>query len=544
MKKTTIIIAAALAAILMASSCQEKEPKAKPAFMVSLDQVESPAEGGSFKLDLTSGDLWMATSNDPWISVSPANGEESAQCVISIDSTVVSTPRSGIIRFKNCVTGDNKDVRVSQDGFGYNISLADKEVSIKHYDNFDSREFSVKVRTNVPFKVDIPTTAYSWLSCEVPEMTFDRGARPRDITVKFKWGVNSVPLERQVNVRFIPHDGYTVDSADDLMVFQAAAPEITIGHEGDSIVVLSIARSIGMMQEIVSAQPMRDWDNVTLWEDTDEGYTPEKKGRVKSATFTLFTTYESLPYEVQYLTEAEELTFFSNTNSFIHEFDLGEYVCSLKNLKKLTVSAYGIVSLPDSLANLSNLEYLDLSSNNFSELPSVLTPENFPKLKTLLLNTCQRGYILDLSNTTATKLGGFKGPFPRRLLEWENLEKLRLSVNYFEGEMPDMLDYEVKYTEEDCEEMNLPKTLVGTPKVLPNAKFFAFNLNRMYGNVPDWILYHPNLVDWEPYLLCYPQEGRASNGRAAFFNNVPTNMDYYWKFYEGYKEHVDIYLGD
>lgn len=543
MRKTAIIFAAVFAAVLMASSCQ-KDQKIKPQFMVSMDKVTSPAEGGSFKVDLSSADLWMASSNDPWITVSPANGESSAECTISVDSTVVSTPRSGLVRFRNCVTGDNMDVAVSQDGYGYNISLAKKEVSIKNYDSFSSREFVVKVRTNVPFKVEIPTSAYSWLSCEAPEMTFDRGARPRDIAVRFKWGVNSVPLDREAVVKFIPLEGYSVDSSDELNVLQAAAPEITIGHDGDSIVILSIARSIGMADEIVSAQPMRDWDNVTLWEDTDEGYTPEKKGRVKRASFSLFNTYESLPYEVQYLTEAEELKFFSNSNSFIHEFDLGEYVCSLKNLKKLTVSAYGIVSLPDSLANLSNLEYLDLSSNNFSVLPDVLTPENFPKLKTLLLNTCQRGYILDLSNTTATKLGGFKGPFPRRLLEWENLEKLRLSVNYFEGEMPDMLDYEVKYTEEDCEKMNLPKTLVGTPKVLPNAKFFAFNLNRMYGDLPDWVLYHPNLVDWEPYILCYPQEGRASNGRAAFFNNVPTNMDYYWKFYEGYKEHVDIYLGD
>lgn len=524
------------------ASCQ-RDPKIAPAFSVNLESVDAPAEGGAYKVDLTSSDSWMASSDNPWISVSPANGNVSTECVISVDSTVVSKPRTGIVRFKNRVSGENQDIVVTQDGYGYNITLSKKDVVVKHYANLDDRVFEVKVRTNVPFKVDIPK-ACSWITCEAPEMKFDRGARPRVVTLKFKWGINSVPLERSAKVNFLPSDGYSVDYADALDILQMAAPEITIGHDGDSIVVLSIARNLNQLQEITAAEPMRDWDNVRLWEETDEGYTPAKKGRVRAAYFQLFNTYESIPYEVQYLTEAEELIFFSNSNSFMHELSLGEFICKLTNLKKLTVSAYGIVSLPEEFTNLKNLEYLDLSSNNFSTLPDILTPENFPNLKHLFLNTCQRAYILDLSNTISTNLGGFKGPFPRRLLEWENLETLRLSVNFFEGEMPDMLDYPVKYTEQDCIDMNLPKTLVGTPKVLPNATYFAFNLNRMSGDLPDWILYHPHLVEWEPYILCYPQEGRASNGKAAYFNNVPVNMDYYWKFYEGYKEHVDIYLGD
>lgn len=542
MRKTLYIIFAAAAAVLMAS-CQPNE-KSSVDFGVSMDSVDSPSEGGAFKVELTSSDSWMASSDNPWISISPANGPSSAECVISVDSTVVSTPRTGIVRFKNRVSGENRDIRVSQDGYGFNISLSEQQVTVDHYAEYESREFTVKVRTNVPFKVEIPATARGWLSCEVPEYTLDRGARPREVALKFQWKINSVPLEREAKISFSPEAGYSVDSADNLTVKQIAAPEIPIGHDGDSIVVLSIARNLNQLQEIVSAEPMRNWDNVTLWEETDPGYTPAKAGRVRSARFMLFNTYESIPYEVQYLTECEELVFFSNSNSFIHDLDLGEHVCKLTNLKRLTVSSYGLSSLPDELANLKNLEWLDVSGNNFASVPSVLTPDNFPKLHALYLNTCQRSYILDLSNNVSRNLGGLKGGFPRELLEWENLDTLRLSVNFIEGEMPDMLDYPVKYTEQDCIEMNLPKALVGTPKVLPKAKYFAFNLNRMYGKLPDWVLYHPNLVEWEPYILCYPQEGRATNGRAAFFSNVPVNMDYYWKFYEGYKEHVDIYLGD
>lgn len=513
-------------------------------FEISQNVIDALAEGGSFSLDLSSSEAWMATTDNPWISVSPANGPASAQCVISVDSTVVSTPRSGIVRFKNRVTGIDRDVKITQDGYGYNISISDNEVSLKNYANLDDRTFEVKVRTNVPFKVNIPSSASNWISCEDPEFNIDRGARPREVTLKFKWGINSVPLSRQTKISLQPLAGWSVDSADDISVLQAAAPEIKIGHEGDSIVILSLSRNLNMWQQINSAEPMRDWENVVLWEETDPGYTPEKAGRVRSAAFRLFQTSEEIPYEVQYLTEAEELIFFSNVNSFLHEISLGENICKLTNLKRLTVSAYGLTDLPDAITNLKNLEWLDLSSNNFSKLPDILTPENFPKLHALMLNTCQRHYILDLSNSLTEDLGGFKGEFPRRLLEWEKLDTLRLSVNFIEGSMPDMLDYDVKYTEQDCDEMNLPKTLVGTPKVLPNAKYFAFNLNRMSGRLPDWVLYHPNLTSWEPYSLCYPQEGRSSDGTAAFFTNVPVNMDYYWKFYDGYKEHVDIYLGD
>lgn len=541
MKRNIINITGLAILALSLSACNRVQQKLP--FSMDKDHIEVDAEGGSFKISLKSSENWTASSDNPWVTVSPANGPASAECEITVDSTVVSTTRSGLVRFRNTATGENLDVTLTQDGYGYNLSPEKNSVTVGHYDRPENREFEVSVRTNVPFKVSIPQEAAKWLSCEVPEFSLDRGSRPRDVKIKFKWGINSVPLNRETKVVFeaYSHDGV---SSKVLEVKQAAAPEIVPGHDGDSTVVLSIARNIGLMQEMVSSEPMKNWDNVQLWEETDPGYTPAKKGRVRRAYFGLFQTTEEIPYEVQYLTEAEELIFFSNVNSFIYNLSIGEHVCKLTNLKKLTVSAYGISTLPEEMKNLKNLEWLDLSSNNFDTLPSVLTPENFPKLHALLLNTCQRGYVTDLSNTVRKDLAGFKGPFPQRLLEWERLDTLRLSVNYFEGKMPDMKDYPVRYTEQDCKDMNLPPAMIGTPKVLPNIKYFAFNLNRMYGELPDWILYHPNLTSWSPYALCYPQEGRASNGTIAQFSNVPVNMDYYWEFYKGYKEHEDIYIGD
>lgn len=542
MKNTISYIIAAAAALSVFACCTKNEPKLQ--FAVSTDSIAAPSAGGSFELKLTSSEAWSATTDLPWVTVSPANGPASAVCSVSVDSSLVNTPRSGIIRFRNRETGETRDLSIEQSGFNYVIKLADAQKKLKSFDYSEKREFNVTVSTNVPFEVVIPSSAKNWLSCEEPKFNFDRGARPRDIKLTFRWGINSVPMERDAMVSFVPKNGWSVDSSDELKVVQEAAMVIEPGHRGDSLAVLALARNMNLWSSIVAAEPMADWDFVTLWEETDKGYTPEKKGRVRALSLFLFQTSECIPYEVQYLTECEDLSFFSNVNSFIHSIDLGEYVCKLEKLKRLRVSAYGLTTLPEDLKNLKNLESLDISSNNFSTIPSVLTPENFPKLKSLFLNTCQRYYILDLSNTVSRDLGGFKGKFPRRLLEWENLDTLRLSVNFLEGEIPDMKDYARVYTEEDCAKMNLPTTLAGTPKVLPNARFFAFNLNRLYGTLPDWILYHPHLVDWQPYALCYPQEGRASNGKVAVFNNVPVNMDYYWKFYEGYKEHVDIYIGD
>lgn len=543
MKKTVVNILFLLAAAsCVALSC--KPAVVEEAFSIDANELSFQSQGGVSDLKLVSTQAWTATSDNPWITVSPANGPASATCTVCVDSTVTNTPRNGIVRFSNVATGQNIDITVSQDGYGYYITPARNTVEVKHFDFVDDREFEVKVSANVPFDVVIPPAARNWLSCEQPQFNLDRGARPRDIRIKFKWGVNSVPLSRNAQVVLQPKQGWEGSEAQTLNIVQLAAPEIEIGHKGDSIVILSIGRSLGTFQQNIAAEPMANWDNVQLWEETDPGYTPDKKGRVKRAAFQLFQTSEPIPYEVQYLTEAIELVFFSNVNSFLYDLSVGEHICKLEKLQRLTISAYGISELPDEFTNLKNLEWLDLSSNNFSSVPSVLTPEYFPKLHALFLNTCQRGYILDLSNTVSRNLAGFKGPFPRRLLEWENLDTLRLSVNYIEGRMPDMEDYPVRYTAEDCKEMNLPPALIGTPKVLPKAKYFAFNLNRMYGELPDWVLYHPNLTSWGPYALCYPQEGRASDGTAAAFSNIPANMDYYWSFYEGYKEHEDIYIGD
>lgn len=537
-------IAVSLCAFALAG-CSDDDRKI--GVTVDGDAIEIGAEGGTRNIKVTADDAWIATTNDPWITISPANGRGSAQCRIIIDSALRNEPRQGIVRIQNQNDWEERrDITVSQDGYDYAITLDDKEVNVSNYAAYDDRSFDVRVKTNVDFDIEIPEEAQAWLTAGDYKVELDRGLRPREVTVRFNWGINSRDIERNAVVKFRPKDEVTLARQDELSVNQNAAEPIEEDtRAGDSVALLAIARSLNMWESWETNEKMDNWDNVVLWEEGMDGYTPEKAGRVKFARFSTFGTKEGLPFEVQYLTAADELVFFSNTNWTTFDLSTGEYITKLGQLRRLTISGYGLVDLDPDFKNLKNLESLDISVNNFEKIPEVLTKENFPKLHALYLNTCQRGVIYDLSNTTTTHFGGLfeetdqTREFPRRLLEWDNLDTLTLSVNYLQGRIPDMKDYARKYTQADISAADsLPQALVGTPKVLPNIKRFSINLNRLTGELPEWLLHHPAL-DWmDPFTLVFTQEGKDQDGKLAGFTNEPVNLDEYYRFYEG-KKYLD-----
>lgn len=537
-------IAVSLCAFALAS-CSDDDRKI--GVTVDGDAIEIGAEGGTRNIKVTADDAWIATTNDPWITISPANGRGSAQCRIIIDSALRNEPRLGIVRIQNQNDWEERrDITVSQDGYDYAITLDDKEINVSNYAAYDDRSFDVRVKTNVDFDIEIPEEAQAWLTAGDYKVELDRGLRPREVIVRFNWGINSRDIERNAVVKFRPKDEVTLARQDELSVNQNAAEPIEEDtRAGDSVALLAIARSLNMWESWETNEKMDNWDNVVLWEEGMDGYTPEKAGRVKFARFSTFETKEGLPFEVQYLTAADELVFFSNTNWTTFDLSTGEYITKLGQLRRLTISGYGLVDLDPDFKNLKNLESLDISVNNFEKIPEVLTKENFPKLHALYLNTCQRGVIYDLSNTTTTHFGGLfeetdqTREFPRRLLEWDNLDTLTLSVNYLQGRIPDMKDYAQKYTQADISAADsLPQALVGTPKVLPNIKRFSINLNRLTGELPEWLLHHPAL-DWmDPFTLVFTQEGKDQDGKLAGFTNEPVNLDEYYRFYEG-KKYLD-----
>lgn len=536
MRKNIYRFALVCAASLVVLACKEPVPVD---FKLDSDLVEIGPAGGVKKINVSSADNWIAIVQEPWLTVSPANGVGSMECSVIIDSALAVTPREATVRIVNQETDERHDFTVRQQGFEYQIVLDNPEVNIASYAALEERNFDVKVKTNVPFEVSLPEGAQEWLSYKMSELKLDRGARPREVSVSFNWNVNFNPAGRDAVVKFNPLNQDMVPAVkNDLSIRQAAAEEIEIGVKGDSLALIAIGRALGCWTEWETSERLEFWDGVEVWQSG------ENKGRVKSAEFFMFGTKEGIPFQVKYLTAAEELYFYSNTNTFLYSLDPGEHICELTQLRKLTIGAYGLTTLPESFKNLKNLEYLDLSANNFQNVPEVLTPENFPKLTALIMNACQRSNIYDLSNTNKTNFGGLfdevdvdqdgNKSFPKRFLRWNNLDTLRLSVNYIEGIIPDLEDdYEFpKWTAEEVHACDtLPEILIGKPKVLPETDFFAINLNRLYGSLPDWLLYHPKLDLWYPTSLVFMQEGKASDGTAAGFDNEPANMDYYYEHY-------------
>lgn len=536
MRNTIYRIAFACLASLVIFACQQVTPVQ---FEVDTENIKIGPEGGVKIVKIKSADNWIATVQEPWLTISPANGVGSVDCRVIIDSALAVNQREATIRINNQVTDERMDFKVIQSGFDYQIVLSEPEVNIASYASLEDRKFDVKVKSNVPFEVELPEGAESWLSYTLPELVLDRGARPREVSIQFNWGVNFNPAARDAVIKFNPKDSQVTPAIkNDLKIQQDAAEEIEIGVKGDSLALIAINRALGCWTEFETSEKLEFWDGVKVWESG------ENKGRVRSAEFFMFGTKEGIPFQVKYLTAAEELYFYSNTNTFLYSLDPGEHICELTQLRKLTIGAYGLTTLPESFKNLRNLEYLDLSSNNFQNVPEVLTPENFPKMTALIMNACQRNTISDLSNTTRKDFGGFfeaadvdadgNKTFPKRLLKWSNLDTLRLSVNYLEGVLPD-LENDPDFPKWTAEEVNacdtLPSILIGKPKVLPDTDLFAINLNRLYGTAPDWLLYHPKLDLWYPFSLVFFQEGVASNGTRAGFDNEPANLDYYYEHY-------------
>ena len=533
-----------ISAIALAVACMNE-----PAVEFALDtaDIQVGPEGGVKTFKVTSSENWVASTQQPWITVSPANGRGSVECKVMIDSTLKwNEVREG----KVYINGENstKSFTISQKGFEYQIIPSESNVNIADYAAFGDRSFEIKVKANVDFNVQVPNEAINWLKTKKTALTLDRDARPREVTVKFDWQVNSMDRERIAEVKFVPVKTVEVPGNDGVKVTQKAALPIPVGTvEGDSLALLAVNRSLGVWTEYETTERMENWDGVEVWKTKDE-----RNGRVKSASFAAFTTKEGLPYEIQYLTAMEELFVYGNSNTFlIKSLDCGEYICKLTQLRKLTIGAYGLSALHKDFTNLVNLEYLNLESNNFQKIPAVLNEENFPKLTALILNANTRYTIRDLSNDTRENIGGFveEEGFPVRLLLWEKLDTLRLSANYLQGPLPTDEEMAQLLTQKGREEDKLywrssDKNIKDSidvnntffddndiPRVMPEMDFFAINLNRLYGELPNWLLYHPKLDLWYPDLLIWSQEGRASKkygANMAGFSNAPTNMNYYY----------------
>ena len=543
MKLIRRIIFAAAAALISAACV----PASQVELGVDQTSIQIGAEGGRRTVQVTAPGSWVAMTESPWITISPANGRGSQECTISIDTTLVFGQRTGAVRIQSLDDSDDKkDFEIIQSGYDYQLTLKETEKNVEDYAGYDDRHFEVRVRSNVDFDVRLLEGAASWLSFKKSDLVLDRGSRPRETVVRFDWKVNSRDVERIADVVFQPKEDVQMARHDGLKVIQKAALPIEVGTPaGDSLAILAVSRALGMFTEWETSERLEHWNNVAVWKDGPN------KGRVRYVQFFMFKTQEAIPYEIQYLTAAEEIAIYSNANHFLRSLDTGEHITKLTGLKRLTIGAYGLTSLHPDFVNLKNLEYLDLSSNCFESVPDILTPENFPNLHALVMNANQRHTIYDLSNDVRENVGGLIADDLRteagmesfkRILKWNQLDTVRLSVNYLQGELPDMTDEGLPvWTFEELKDSlatgltALPTELQNLPKVLPDTRFFAINYNRFTGRIPEWLLKHPKLDLWAPFSLVFSQEGKTKDGRNAGFSNEPTSLDDYYRLYPNKK---------
>lgn len=537
--------------ICILSACDDSDDNAISGFTLDTEIVTLDATGGTEVVKVASGTKWIAKVDQPWLQIMPANGVGATECKIVVDTTLSHDMRQATITFMPEGVAAKK-VEVNQQGYNKSIGISIKEVEVPNMGKYGKRFFDVSVVSNVDFDINIATdaTKKDWVEKPRYQVNLNQGARPRTTKLRFNWKMNTDPKERTAMVSFDAKEG-EIESAV-LKVIQEAAPEITDTRSGDSLALIIIQEKINTMAKWDTSEKMEYWRNVILWEKKDKEVkeNPAMLGRVRSVGYTMISTKEELPEEVAKLTYLETLSFGSNTNTMLL-FDLspGTAVCELKHLKHLTIYAYGITKLPDELTKLGGtLESLDLSSNNFNSIPTILTPTNFPKLTSLSLSGMRRyGSYSSLKTETRKEPGlmiDVSSNAFKNLLKWENLKVLNLSYNLLYGKLPaNFYTFDApirKYTDEDINDPARGDTLktakdvlVGKVfRVLPNAIRVSMNLNFITGEIPDWVKYHPNLSKWDPFTLFFTQDiGYDKSGNLPGFTNEPANLDYYYELY-------------
>lgn len=551
--KIYVILAALLCVYVV--GCKEDAPSFV-GFESDTSTIEAGATGGEYDVAIRSSKEWTAVVADPWVMVSPANGRGEVKCIIKVDSSLVNDTRTTDIRFS--AGGELlQQIAINQSGFAKSITPEKPECRIDAWAKREDRWFETEVTTNIEFSV---TPEYDgdeqWLTVKEHVVDLDRGARPRSTRLHIEWKMNPEPAERVARLLLQARNSDdTLDEPVIITVRQHAAPVIEDNRSGDSLAVLTIFDRLECWSDngISTDKSMDEWECLRLWRANDVSLpAAEAVGRVRDLDLSFFRTEEGIPQEIRYLKYLETLSLFGNTNTMLKSIPMGEEVCELRYLKALRVAAYGISELPKNFIKLgANLETLDLNSNNLNNIPEVLTRENFPKLRSLNLSSNRRKSLSDLRTRSSVAgdegIGLYEdmaeGDAIRQLLLWEELEELALSYNYIEGTLPDFRVGEEGvrgYTYDDVRDHGDTLTWAveqNLPRILPNMRSLRLNLNFMTGNIPDWLLYHPRLMEWGAEVLVFQQQepGIDSYGRVVRFDNAPTSFEYYFQRYPLYR---------
>lgn len=247
--------------------------------------------------------------------------------------------------------------------------------------------------------------------------------------------------------------------------------------------------------------------------------------------------------------------------------------------------------------SLETLNLVSNNFNNLSDITNIVNEKNFPKLRNLILYAQRRTDVVtniaSLGEKNASGVYVYNnypiglygkvnaGSADRqallKLLTWDKLNTLELSYCFLEGELPtddemtealeaagkatrysradfstNKADYLDKLVGDTCKWLlsgkGNPVTCkhkdgsvvsedvcpLDVPRVLPNCRQLSLNLNFFTGKVPNWILFHPHLVEWNAPTMIFNQQpkGKNSDGAAVGFSNM-TEDSYSYDYYYG-----------
>ena len=250
--------------------------------------------------------------------------------------------------------------------------------------------------------------------------------------------------------------------------------------------------------------------------------------------------------------------------------------------------------------SLETLNLVSNNFNKLSDITNIVNEKNFPKLRNLILYAQRRtDVVINIASLGEMNASGVyvynnypiglygkvnAGTADRqallKLLTWDKLNTLELSYCFLEGELPtdeemtEALEAAGKATRYSKADFSTNKEdyldkLVGdtckwllsgrdnpvtckhkdgsvvsehvypfqVPRVLPNCRQLSLNLNFFTGKVPNWILFHPHLVEWNAPTMIFNQQpkGKNSDGAAVGFSNM-TEDSYSYDYYYGTKD--------
>lgn len=251
-------------------------------------------------------------------------------------------------------------------------------------------------------------------------------------------------------------------------------------------------------------------------------------------------------------------------------------------------------------SSLETLNLVSNNFNKLSDITNIVNEKNFPKLRNLILYAQRRTDVVtniaSLGEKNASGVYVYNnypiglygkvnaGSADRqallKLLTWDKLNTLELSYCFLEGELPtdeemtealeaagkatrysksdfstNKKDYLDKLVGDTCKwllsDRSNPVTCkhkdgsvvsekvypYQVPRVLPNCRQLSLNLNFFTGMVPNWILFHPHLVEWNAPTMIFNQQpkGKNSDGAAVGFSNM-TEDSYSYDYYYGTKD--------